>query len=266
MNTEAGPSVPRTPSPSWLKALGRRPLPERIEVAGVSFVWSKTYKNDFFAVTALYRNVDRGVILKAHRQASCFGIPLRWIGRWLARREAAAFRQLQGIEGIPAFLGFWEDTGILHEFVPGHVLRKGERVDDHFHDRLRAVIDAIHVRDMAYVDLEKCENVLVGDDGRPYLVDFQIAFRWPWRIGARSRPVRWLLRRFQASDVYHLGKLKRRTRPDLMTPAQREASYARPWYVRLHGMLSRPLRWMRRRILDAIDPGRRPGERGRLEG
>lgn len=258
------PSPPRSP-PNWLKALGRRALPERIDIDGEPYTLARTYKNDFFAITALYACGEQGVVLKAHRQAPCLGIPMRWVGRMLARREAAAFQRLKGVEGVPAFLGFWEDTGILHAFVPGHVLRKGERVADDFHDRLRAVIDAIHARDMAYVDLEKCENVLVGDDGRPYLFDFQIAFRWPWGMGARSWPVRWLLRRFQAGDVYHLGKLKRRTRPDLMTPGERAASYARPWYVRLHGAVSRPFRWMRRRVLDVVDPKRRPGERGRLE-
>ena len=50
-------------------------------------------------------------------------------------------------------------------------MRKGERVPDDFHDRLARLVGEVHARDMAYVDLEKCENVLVGEDGRPYLFD-----------------------------------------------------------------------------------------------
>ena len=42
-------------------------------------------------------------------------------------------------------------------------------------EQLRADLAEIHRRGMAYVDLEKCENVLVGDDGAPLLTDFGIA-------------------------------------------------------------------------------------------
>ncbi|GIK11291.1 MAG: hypothetical protein BroJett001_33570 [Chloroflexota bacterium] len=258
--------------PLWLCALGRRPLPGELAVAGARYGLAQVYKNDFFAVTARYDRVSAeaeagapgSVVLKMNRQAPAL-IPLRFVGRVLAWREAGAFERVGILPGIPRFLGRFEDTGVIHEFVPGHAMRKGERVSDDFHDRLHELIAGIHARNVAYVDLEKCENVIVGDDGRPYLVDFQIAFYWPWRFGGRSFPVRWLLRRFQSADRYHLVKLHRRTRRDQLSPEALAASYRRPWYVRLHGLLMRPLTLLRRRILDRLDPRRGEGERGRVD-
>ena len=253
------------PVPSVLRALGRKPLPDPIEIDGEAYHLREVFKNDFFAVTAMYANDERRIVLKLQRQASFFGLPLQWLGRILAAKEFAAMRHAQGIEGVPRVLGRWGPTGIAREFVPGQPLRKGLRVPDDFHDRLRGSIEALHRRGMAYVDLEKCENVLVGDDGRPYLFDFQIAWYVPRRWGGELPPVRAIRALFQRGDRYHLVKLKRRTRPDLMTQEELAASYRRPWYVRLHrAVIWLPLQ-LRRWVLDRIDPRRGPGERGRVE-
>src|SRR5437763_754353 len=69
---------------------------------------------------------------------------------------------------------------------------------------LEELLDHVHRRGMAYVDLHKRENILVGEDGRLYLLDFQISFCmrawWP----ANALPVRILLKILQQSDRYHL--------------------------------------------------------------
>ena len=46
----------------------------------------------------------------------------------------------------------------------------------------------------------------------------------------------------QQSDLYHVTKLKRRYRPDLMTAEERQSSYRRPWFLRLHRIVGAPLR------------------------
>ena len=255
------------PKPAWLKALGKRELPERIELADRTLTLGTVFKNDFFAVTARYDGSggdDGPVILKVNRQAPLFGLPMRWVGRFLASREEACFRRLADVEGIPDFIARWEGTGVVRGFVAGHAMKKGERVGDDFHDRLATLIDAIHDRGMAYVDLEKCENVLVGDDGRPRLFDFQIAWYLPRSWGGELWPARWLRRRFQNGDRYHLVKLRRRTRPDQMTPEQIAASYRRPWYIHVHRFITRPFTRARRSVLNRIDPRTDSNERGRL--
>ncbi|MGB0715599.1 MAG: hypothetical protein ACPGXK_06970 [Phycisphaerae bacterium] len=252
------------PTPSFLKALGRRPLPPSVTAKGKTYALVRVFKHDFFAATAEYEGDAGKVLLKVGRQARCFGIPLRWVGRWLAKREMAALEKLAGVRGIPRLIDRWEDTGFVRDFVDGQPLAKGMHVRDEFHDELSGLVDVIHKHGMAYVDLEKCENVLVGDDGKPHLFDFQISWQWSRSWGGEFWPVRRLRRFFQNGDRYHLVKLKRRTRPDLMSPEALAASYRRPWTVRVHRFVTWPFTAVRRAVLNKIDPRAKRGERGRV--
>ncbi|MEK6674814.1 MAG: hypothetical protein AABZ47_04070 [Planctomycetota bacterium] len=251
---------------SFLKALGRKSLPHEIVVRENRYTKQCVFKNDFFAITAMYHGEHEKVILKVARDAGLFGIPLRWIGRLLAAREAAFLQSLSGVHGIPRFISRWGPTGVVRQFVDGHPLHRGEQVENEFHSRLKHLVEIIHARGMAYVDLEKCENVLVGDDGLPYLFDFQIAWHLPAKWGGELFPARWLRCWFQAGDRYHLLKLQRRTRPDQLSAEVIAASYRRPWYLRIHGLIARPWKWLRRAILKLLEPGHEhaSGERGRM--
>lgn len=250
--------------PPSLTALGRRSLPVTIDVLGWDYQRNQIFKNDFFAITAMYENESHKVILKVHRRAWFLIFPMGWIGRLLASREQTAFEKFVDVEGIPKFLCRWESTGIVREYIEGHPLAKGEQVPDDFFSQLHWIIEKIHVQNMAYVDLEKCENVLVGDDGKPYLFDFQIAWYWPAKWGGNLWPITVLRKWFQAGDRYHLIKLQRRTRPDQLSEEQLAASYRKPWYVKLHRVITFPFTWCRRKILDRIDPKRTDTERGRV--
>ena len=171
---------------------------------------------------------------------------------------------LADVDGVPRLLARWGDTGLVRTFIEGKPLRKGEPVPNDFHSRMQALVETMHQRGMAYVDLEKCENVIVGEDGRPYLIDFQIAWSgqphglhaWP--------PWSWIRGWLQGGDRYHLVKLQRRTRPDQLSPELLAASYRKPWFVRMHRVLTHPLQRLRRGILERVDPRRGPGERGRV--
>jgi len=253
-----GPAVP----PS-LTALGRRSPPDRIEVQGRTFTLQKIFKNDFFAVTALYAGESGKVILKLHRQASFLLVPLGWVGRLLTARECAALERLVNVPSVPELVGRWGPTGLVRQYIEGHPLARGDRVPNDFHARLRALVDGIHDHGMAYVDLEKGENVLVGDDGRPYLFDFQISWYLAPRWGGELWPARKVRQWLQAGDLYHLGKLQRRTRPDQLTAEERAATYRKPWQVRVYRFFTWPFTWCRRRVLSKLDSRPRHGERGR---
>jgi len=251
----------------WLKALGSTALPGYIEAAGACYRLAATFKHDFFAATGLYDIAHEATashepmrlwhkaVLKVGRTADLFGMPMAAIGRWLAHREARAYATLHDVEGVPRFLGMWQDNGFVHEYVEGHPLRRHEIVNDEFFPRLAALLAAVHAHDMAYVDLEKRENILVGDDGKPYLIDFQISFMLPAGRWKRSRLARFLLRRLQESDRYHLLKHHRRHRPDQLTPEQLAASRRRPIYIDLHRYLFRPWTLLRRRTLTRLHGG-----------
>ncbi|MFM8951864.1 MAG: hypothetical protein ACKOOF_02200 [Planctomycetaceae bacterium] len=67
---------------------------------------------------------------------------------------------------------------------------------------------------MAHVDLHKRENILVDDDGRPHLIDFQISFALPRSNRLAARLCGGLMRLLQRCDDYHLFKHRLRHRPD----------------------------------------------------
>lgn len=256
--------VPAHTIPAWLLALGKEAPPEEIELDGARYRLERIFKHDFFAYTGLYGGARGQIVLKIGRRASFFGLPLGWIGRAHSWHESAVFRAVDDLPIVPRFTGRWQKHGVTHAFVPGHPLEKGERVADDFFPRLAAGLAEIHRRGLAYVDLEKCENVLVGADGRPYLFDFQISWRWPFRRLRASWPITWIAGRFQAGDRYHLAKLQLRTRPDLFTPEELAAARKKPFLVRLHGALTRPMTLLRRSLLARVDPARKRGEHGRV--
>jgi hypothetical protein len=252
------------PTPPWLLALGKEPPPGEIEISGARYGLARVFKHDFFAYTALYAGPAGRIVLKIGRKAPFLFLPLGWIGRLHSWHESRVFHAVDDLDIVPRFTGRWEEHGITHEFIEGHPLEKGERVPDDFFPRLSAGLAEIHRRGLAYVDLEKCENVLVGADGRPYLFDFQISWFWPFETLRARWPVTWIAGRFQAGDRYHLTKLQLRTRPDLFTPGDLAAARRKPFLVRLHGGLTRPFTLLRRFVLRHVDPGRKRGERGRV--
>lgn len=247
-----------TPAP-WLRALGKDDLPQRIEIDGKSFLLVKTFKHDFFAATGLYESGNEKAVLKIGRRAPILFFPMSWIGRFLANREARFLSITQHLEGIPKFLGIWERTGIIHEFVEGRPLQKSDDLPDEFFPQLERLIGELHKLNIAYIDLEKRENVLRGDDDRPWLFDFQIA----WDRG-RSPISRWFRRVLQKSDRYHLAKHWKRLRPDQLDEAKMKEFEEVPFWIAWHRRLIRPLILIRRRILVWL--GARDTAKGRSPG
>jgi len=247
--------------PAWLRALGDRDLPAHLRLADGVYRHARTFKHDFFAATGLYEGRGGRVILKVGRVQPLFGLPMRWLGKLLTHRELMMFQILEGVEGIPRCLGPYDATGLVRVYVEGHPLQKNEQVEDGFFERLEALLDELHDRCVAYVDLEKRENILVGQDGRPWLIDMQICWWWPngqarGRIGPEHRLPdalgRRLLKRFQFADRYHLLKHHRRHRPDELSSEQMAASYQRGFFVNAHRVLFRPVTLIRRGILKCL--------------
>lgn len=251
---------------AWLRALGSREMPAEVMLADGAYRYLRTFKHDFFAATGLYEGPSGRVVLKLGRSKSLLGLPMAWLGEWAADHEADMYRLAEGVAGIPACFGRVGRTGFAHAFIEGHPLQRHEQVGDEFFARLRTMLDDLHGRGMAYVDLEKRENILVGTDGRPWLIDFQISFPGPdldpaidrrRGPGAMCRLVprglrQYLLSKLQQADRYHLLKHQRRHRPDTLTAEQMAGSYATGGAIQLHRKLFRPLTLMRRQALKRL--------------
>lgn len=231
-----------------MHALGRDALPMEITAGGRTFKISRFIKHDFFAATGFYADVRTGerAVLKMSRTQPFIGLPLRWLGRWINRREMRFYAKLADLPNVPGIIGAVGDTGFVHAFADGEPLSAQSTIPDDFFDDILRLIELFYARGMAIVDTNKPENILLGDDGRPHLIDFQISFDildlgdyWP------ARP---LLRMLRRTDVYHVLKHKKRLRPDLLSDAEAAMVERRSWPVRLHRTLTRPYFIIRRRL------------------
>lgn len=246
------------PRPALFRALGRDEPPDAIEVAGRSWRRDCVLKHDSWAATALYRADGEALICKFNRVQPVGIVPMRWLGRLLARREAGFFDRLKDLALVPDGLGQVTaggrilDNAAARVFVEGEAFRDREQIAPAFLDELRALIEAMHARGMAYVDLHKRENVIVGRDGRPHLIDFQVSFglgaHWP----GNGRIARALLALLQEMDLYHWRKHYARLFPERLTPEQRAAYERPPAFIRAHRRVAVPLRTLRRALLSRL--------------
>jgi hypothetical protein len=115
---------------------------------------------------------------------------------------------------------------------------------------LQRLIGELHRRGIAYVDTNKTSNILLGDDGKPHLIDFQISFDLQ-EIGDHFFS-RWLLRRFQSADRYHVLKHKVRMRRDEASDEEIAAVGRRHWLIRLHRCVADPYKKFRRRTFKRL--------------
>jgi hypothetical protein len=242
--------------PAALRALGDSDPPARVTVAGEIITLDRIVKHDSWAATAIYRDAaGQSITCKFNRVQPLFVIPLSWIGRALARRESGFLRQFADIELVPKDLGDVTADGrtlpnaIARTYIDGEVLLLTEKVTPKFFDELRDLLRAIHAHGVAYVDLHKRENIIVGRDGRPYLIDFQVCFglsrRWP----GNGRLARFILKRLQEIDDYHVNKHYARCLPETLTPEEHARYLEPPPWIRAHRKIGVPLRTLRRRLL-----------------
>jgi hypothetical protein len=230
------------------------PAREAFTLGGRTYRLEKVLKHDFFAVTGRYRGPDgESVCLKHYHTEPWLGWSLEWSGRLMADREVRHYRLLADLPNVPRLLGRVGKSAFAHSWVEGNdLLDQKDKLPDDFFDRLEALLAEVHARGMAYVDMNKPDNVLIDIQGRPVLIDFQISWAPPpsrWPLGPVKRR---LLAMMQEADRYHARKLKRLYRPDLMTPEERAASYQRPWFLNIHRSIGAPLRDLRRKFLEWV--------------
>ena len=171
-------------------------------------------KRDAFGrVELLVRGLERVV-----RRVACGGgVPgSRAVARLLLERERRALAALRGLEGVPALVdgADWrfalsldgapprEEDVLVRTFVAGAPLHRCRELPLDFFDRLHELVRELHARGVAHNDLHKEQNIVVGDDGWPWLIDFQLASRHA--LGSRALRVRaW-------DDLRHVAKHRRR--------------------------------------------------------
>ncbi len=245
-------------------ALGLKGPPQEVSAGGRRYRLERLVKHDFWAATAFYVDAETGepVVIKFGRSVTFLGLPMRWSGEWLTRRESRFYQRLGDVPGIPRWLGRVEGRliGFVHAYVAGRPMSEvpAARLDERFFAELAAVLARLHERGIAYIDLNKPQNVLVGEgerEGLPWLIDFQISFDVESGLKRRLLPGfarRRLLKQAARADRYHFLKHKKRRRPDLLGAEERVEVERRAWFIRLHRTIARPYFFVRRRLMDTL--------------
>lgn len=125
---------------------------------------------------------------------------LGWLARLLLRREATILAALDGLDGVPELLRVERDR-LERSYLAGTPLHKSRPQDPAFFAAAMQILRGLHRAGIAHNDLAKEPNILVRDDGRPALLDFQLAIR----SAKRGRVFRLLA----YDDIRHLLKHKR---------------------------------------------------------
>jgi RIO-like serine/threonine protein kinase len=139
---------------------------------------------------------------------------LRWtLGYWLIHKEWKIYSRLSGIRGIPKAIERIDRFAFAMEFILGRPIQRGEPLPPSFFCDLERVLKEIHSRGVVHLDLRHKGNILVSENGEPFLIDFNssLCLRENGFLRRFLFPIlRWV-------DCGGLLKLKERVSPSLMT-------------------------------------------------
>jgi RIO-like serine/threonine protein kinase len=178
-------------------------------------------RDQFGAISEVGEGADRWI----RRDTAVAWFGLGPLARHAAGREARALERLAGLDGVPT-LRSWNGRTLERGWLDGVCLRDAPAVPPDWFPAARRLLIAIHRRGVAHNDLAKEPNWLVRADGRPALLDFQLA-----SVVANPRSRR--LRLLAKQDLRHLLKHKRTFFPERLTPVERRVLAERSWLSRL---------------------------------
>lgn len=182
---------------------------------------------------------------------------VRWLARRLAAREARALHALRGVPGVPRLVS-WDGRRLVRSWLPGVPMQAAGGVDRAYFREALTLLRRLHAAGLVHNDLAKEPNWLVTADGRPALVDFQLAMRPRYR----GRVFRMLAH----DDLRHLLKHKRTYCPEHLTARERRILARRSPLAAAWAKTVKPVyRVVTRRLLGWADR-EGAGDRGAVQG
>ncbi len=148
-------------------------------------------------------------------------------GRFLIWRESRAYRKLHGIKGIPTLYRSIGGIALVMEEISGKNLESIKNTSElpgAFFRNLQSLIESIHDRGIAHCDLKRAPNILLGDDGMPYIVDWSASIS---KGEFRFYPLYLIYRRFIRDDLDAVTKIRLKYRPESVGPEEKSRYYHR---------------------------------------
>jgi predicted Ser/Thr protein kinase len=170
---------------------------------------STILKKDLFGEIRLSGRDDERVVV---RNSAAAAKGMRWLARRLLHREARILGILTDIEGFAQVLEVDQDQ-LVRSYLDGEPMQRGTPTDPTYFKRAARLVRKMHRAGVVHNDLAKEPNFLVRPNGRPAIVDFQIA----WSSANRNK----LFRLAAREDLRHLLKHKRTYCPQQLTVRER---------------------------------------------
>ena len=150
--------------------------------------------------------------------------PFFWrrLGEAAIRREYEIYERLHGVQGVPRCLGLLDDKHLVLEHIPGDSYRQRQHLLENrelFFSRLFKTLRDMHAAGVAHGDLKRKDNLLVGPDERPFLIDFGLACTLD---GSGRRLNRFLFEWEKQYDYNAWIKHKYHRRVDAIVPEDRQ--------------------------------------------
>ena len=146
------------------------------------------------------------------RDTRCARWWTRPVAHYLAAREARFLQAASGIEGIPRLIS-WQDGVLVRSWLEGAPMQVARPREPAYFRQAFRLLTGLHRAGLVHNDLAKEPNWLVQKDGRPALIDFQLA----WAPSKRGAFFRLLAR----EDLRHLLKHKRTYCPETLTAREK---------------------------------------------
>jgi RIO-like serine/threonine protein kinase len=169
-------------------------------------------------------------------------------GRFLTWREKKAYRKLKGMQGIPVLYGAMKGPALVMEKIHGKSLNTAHQaggIPQEFYAALVSLLDAIHNAGLAHCDLKREPNIIMGDDGKPYIVDWSASIS---KSEFGIFPLSLIFKRFVRDDLNAVVKIKLKYNPELVTTEEKARYMDRGSFERV----IRDLRDRSRRLLKKI--------------
>jgi len=170
---------------------------------------SRLLKKDLFGEIRLIVTADEPYIIRDSSAASDW---IRWLARYLLRREARALAALGNLEGVPHIQRIERDR-LTRGYLPGAPMHHAKPRDPAYFRAAARLLRRLHRVGVVHNDLAKEPNLLVDENGSPAIIDFQLA----WYAPKRGRWFRLLA----YEDLRHLLKHKRSYCPRYLTQRER---------------------------------------------
>ncbi len=190
----------------------------------------------------------------------------RWVARILLARERRALRALEGLAGVPRLVPAGElqelpgpdgrrpraGEVLVRSWLSGEPLHRTTSLPEDFFDELSRLVGEMHRRGVCHNDLHKEQNVIVGEDGLPALIDFQLASTHPRRgriFESRARDDRRHVQKHLRRYARHARGPSARIERAAAEPRMPRTGLARAWR-----RAAKPLyNWITRRLLSWRD-------------